>query len=214
MNKFIILALLFNMSCSGYRIKKKENPFSQYSIQKIYIPVFYNHSNFIGIEGLFTEKIYRTLLDYKGLKIVDRASKADAVVIGIISSHPKSIDSHYNVATKNVSNIYDDVLEDRKKNFILPSVNHMALSLRMVIMKHPSQEEIEVLQSSLGDKVLSSKIIFNQTLSLGESYTLKELQGDSTKVLGTQNRGVQVEAMNNIATSAAEGFKEMVLYAF
>ena len=210
----IYLFLLIFTSCSGYRIKKKENPFTQYNIEKIYIPMFYNQSNFVGVEALFTQKIYRTLLQYNKLEIVQSRTEADAVLIGILESRKKSIETNYSVSTKNVSNVYEDTLGQREKDFIVPTVNQQSIGLRIVIMKHPSNEEIEIVQSSLGDKVMSSKIIFNQKLNYNVNYTLKELQGDSIKVLGTQNRGVQLEAMNALANSAAEGFKEMVLYAF
>ena len=97
----------------------------------------------------------------------------------------------------------------------------MRLSLRIVIIKHPSKEELEFLKNSMAKDAKSSKIIFNETISLVDKYNLREVRSDDVaetrrniQVLGTQNKGVQRESLKSIAKKAASTFEDMILYAF
>lgn len=211
-NLFILIALF--SSCAHYRLKDKNNPFAQYQISKLYIPMFYNQSNFPGVNGILTQKIYQTLAQYNHLKIVSKASEADAALVGIVESPQSMREAISTNSTKSAKNTYSEVLKDTDKDYIIPSVNEVNLSLRIVLIKHPSKEEIDFFQNPKTKNIMSSKIIFNQSISLSEEYNIKELQGEATKVLGSQNRGVQREAISDLTDVAAEKFKEVILYAF
>ncbi len=58
------------MSCSGYRFQSKSNPFAQYGIRSISVPMFYNKSNFADVSGPFTREIYKTLLEFKNRDVL------------------------------------------------------------------------------------------------------------------------------------------------
>jgi hypothetical protein len=211
-----LLVLLFICaSCAGYSFKEKNNPFSQYGIKTLSVPMFYNHSNFSNLSGVFTQKIFHTLTDFKELKLYSGAQATDAILIGIIESPEKMKDAVVTESRTNSSNIYEeDVLGTNREEFLIPNVNSLRLKLRIIVVKHPTLEEIKFLQSKLGEKALSSKIIFNEVIDLKTNYTFTELESGGVEVLGSQNRGVKKDSLRKLATSAANSFKDMMLYAF
>lgn len=213
--KIILILSLFISSCSGYRFQKKTNPFSQYGIRSISVPMFYNHSSFNNVSGMFTKEIFSTLTEFKDLRITSGRSASDAVLIGIVESDLKHKESTRTKASKSVKNTYgNEVIGEKREDFFIASVNEIRVSLRIIVIKHPTREEIEFLQTEMGQNALNSRIIFNERISIAESYNLKELQGEATKVLGAQNRGLKKATLDNLAKSAAGNFKDMILYAF
>ena len=210
----LLFSFLLLSSCAGYHLQSKSNPFLQYGINSIYTPVFYNHTNFPNVSGVFTKEIMTTLFDFKGLRLEEDRERADAVLIGILESDRMRRNSTETKSSKSASNVYKDTLGGREKEFFVASENLVKLSMRIIVIKHPTNEEIEFLQTQYGPDAMSSKIIFNERIRLENTVTIKELQGDGTKVLGTQNRGVQVKAFKLMAQNAAKSFKEMILHAF
>lgn len=213
MGKYLLLLIL--MSCSGYRFQSKSNPFAQYGIRSISVPMFYNKSNFADVSGPFTREIYKTLLEFKNLRLSEPTEKSDAVLIGILESRPKKKESIQNINSKRAESTFGDgVLGEDRQDFLVPSVNQLNLRLRIIVVKHPTPAEIKFFQTQLSKQVLSSKVIFNESIKLQRNYLLKELRGDGIKVLGSQNRGVEKQQMQILAETAASSFKDMILYAF
>ena len=209
------LLIVFLTSCAGYRFQTKENPFAQYGIKSVSVPMFYNHSNFSNVSPMFTREVYRKLLDFKKLKVKSGHVLADAVLIGIILSPKLRKDSVSVLSSKEASNAFgEDSIGSNRKDFSVTSVSEINLSLRVMVIKHPSPAEIEFLQNNISAQALSSKIIFNETIPLKVSYQHKELSGTGTKVLATQNRGIEKQRLNDLAMKAADNFKDMILYAF
>lgn len=84
--------LCFLLGCSGYRFTQQDNPLSQYGIESLSVPMFYNYSNQPHVSGDFTRETYRLLTSFSGLRLVSGYSAAtDAVLIGIIKSPEKII---------------------------------------------------------------------------------------------------------------------------
>ena len=188
------------MSCSGYRFQSKSNPFAQYGIRSISVPMFYNKSNFADVSGPFTREIYKTLLEFKNLRLSEPTEKSDAVLIGILESRPKKKESIQNINSKRAESTFGDgVLGEDRQDFLVPSVNQLNLRLRIIVVKHPTPAEIKFFQTQLSKQVLSSKVIFNESIKLQRNYLLKELRGDGIKVLGSQNRGVEKQQMQILA---------------
>ncbi|MDP7320357.1 MAG: hypothetical protein QF441_07085 [Bacteriovoracaceae bacterium] len=212
--KISLLLLVFLMGCAGYRLQNKVNPFSQYGIKTLKVPMFYNHSSFSSVSGDFTREIYKTLLDFKGLRLVT-TGPADAVLVGIIESPEKKKEAISTEASKRVKSTYgDDVLGEKREDFYVPSVSQLNLSLKIIVIKHPTKEEIKFFQKNIMEGVITSKVIFNERIFLSENFNLKEFQSGSLEVLGTQNRGIQKLALKNMAEQAARSFQDMILYAF
>ena len=82
-----LLILIFITGCSGYRYTQQDNPLSQYGIQSLSVPMFYNYSNQPEVSNNFTRETYRLLSSYHGLKLRSGYhQESDAVMIGIIKS--------------------------------------------------------------------------------------------------------------------------------
>lgn len=206
---------LFLLSCSGYRFQSNKNPFAQYSIKTLSVPMFYNKSNLGNVSGAFTTKIFRTLTPYSGLTLIEGNGPADAVLIGVIESNEKRKDSILTETSRFVDGSFgNDFLEGKRNDFLVPSSLRVMANLRIMVIKHPTQEEIEFLQTDTGAKALSSKVIFNEVIPLSAVVPLKRRSGESISVIGSQNRGVYKVGIDRMATQAALNFKNMILYAF
>lgn len=166
--------------------------------------------------GLFSKEILYTLTDYSDLEIKPGGEPADAVLIGIIDSRDEVRDTILTNTSRSVeSNFGSEVLGEGKRfDFVVPESNSVRLDLRIIVIKHPTKEEIKFLQTRYGNKVLSSKIIFNETIPLGSGYVLKKYTGEAISVLGSQNQGVYMLSMQALAKQAANNFRSMILYAF
>lgn len=205
----------FLTACAGYTYRDKENPFMQFGIRSISVPMFYNHSSFANVEGVFTKEILNTMLGYKSLILKSGKQPADAVLIGIVSSPDRRKDAATPNIFSSVKNIYgNNVFEGRRDDLYVPTQNTMQLSLRIIVIKQPTKEEIVFLSTKLGEKAIGSKIIFNEVIALNGTQSLKQFTGDSMKVIGTQNRGVERSVIETMAKNAAGNFKDMILYAF
>lgn len=217
MIKFIILSSLFYSlfsSCAGYRFQEKRNPFSQYGIDSLSVPMFYNYSNFANVSGKLTKEVIGVLTDFKGLRLYTGRKPADAVLIGIIESDKNIKESKIVTSTKGIKNTYGQDSIGTRKDFNLPTANKIRLRLRIIVLRHPTEAEINFFQKNISEQALGSKVIFNESIWLEESFNLKELKEESISVLGSQNQGVERQAIDRIAKQAATGFKDMILYAF
>jgi hypothetical protein len=214
MLKFIILLVL--AGCSGYRFSQHENPLSQFGIQTLSVPMFYNYSNFSEIHTDFTRETYRLLTGFSGLKLSSGYSKeADAVLIGIIKSPEKVTDS---VRASNLRLAQDKAgraIGNRRQNFYVPGTSDVSLFLHVIVIKRPSEEELALLRSGIGDQVKpTSKVIFNDLIPLRAQYTREILDDNGVQVVGTQNAGVQRKTLRGLAEQAAVNVRDMILYAF
>lgn len=210
-----ILILVILLGCTGYKLRSKKNPFNQFGINSLSIPMFYNFSNLPNLSPVFTKKIFNKMLSYKELQIHSGHVPADAVLVGIIDSSDKRENTVTPLNQKSVFNTYgEDTFEGKRPEFILPTTNQIRLKLRILIIKHPTNEELEFLKKSVASEAMSSKIIFNETITLVDMYNIKENTDEGIQVLGTQNRGVQQYSIDTIASKAAASFEDMILYAF
>ena len=209
------LFLLFLLAaCAGYKKSNTDNPFAQYNIHSLSVPMFYNHSAIPNLSSRFTKEIFKTLIDYRKLRLTGDASNSDAVLIGIIDSHAKRNRTIEAENFKSVTNTYGDESIGKRQDFLLPTKQRITLSVRFIIIKKPTKREIELVKSSLGEKGVGGKVIFNQKINITDSFNLKENTGEGIQVLGVQNRGVQYNSASRLAEKAGKSFKDMVLNAF
>lgn len=218
--KYLLIIMILT-SCSGYKLRSKNNPFAQFGIKSVSIPMFHNFSSIAGVSPTFTKSIYRSMLSYKGLTIKSGNARSDAVLIGIIDSAAKRKETIIPGNQKSAFNTYNrdrarngDLFEGRREEFVVPTSNQVELQMRIIIIKHPTPEEIEFLKKSLALNAKNSKIIFNESFPLVDIYNIKENQGAGISVLGTQNRGVREASLNKLARKAATSFEDTILYAF
>lgn len=196
-------------------MQNRSNPFAQYGIKSIHIPMFYNQSSLPNVASIFNKEITKSLTSFKDLSLSKGFEKSDAVLVGIVTSQDMRKDVIRTKSSKRIENTFgEEALGDKREDFHIPSTSSVNLGLRIIVIKHPTKSEIQFLQSSLGEQAKNSKIIFNENIGVSENFYLKELDAGSLQVLGTQNRGVQKETYKALGVKAARSFKDMILYAF
>lgn len=213
--RWIILFVLFLSGC-GYRFSQQENPFSQYGIQSLSVPMFYNYSNLPEVSADFTRETYRLLTEFRGLKLTSGYSeKSDAVLIGIIRSPLKASETLRAGNLRVAKDAAPDSIGNSRSNFYIPGSTDVDLTLNIIVIRKPTEEELALLRSGIGDQVKSnSKIIFNEIIPVRGRFTREVLDGQGTQVVATQNAGVQRKTIKNMAQDAAISVRDMILYAF
>ena len=202
--------------CSGYRFSQQENPLAQYGIQSLSVPMFYNYSNLAEIHTDFTRETYRLLTGFSGLKLNSGYNQnSDALLIGILKTPEKLAET---IRASNLRLAQDkakNAIGNRRENFYIPGTSDIQLYLHVIVIKKPTEEEIALLKSGIGDQIKStSKIIFNEFIPLRIQYTREVLDDAGVQVVGTQNAGVQRKILKNLAEQAAVNVRDMILYAF
>lgn len=214
MLKYFFLLLLFG--CSGYRFSQQENPLSQYGIQSLSVPMFYNYSNLSEVHTDFTRETYRLLTGFSGLKLKSGYSPdSDALLIGIIKTPEKLAEtvrpSNLRLAQEKAGN----AVGTQRQDFSIPGTSDVFLYLHVILIKKPTEEEIALLKSGIGDKIKStSKVLFNEIIPLRIQYTREVLDDEGVDVVATQNFGAQRKILKSLAQQAAVNVRDMILYAF
>ncbi len=214
--KILFLSFLLVVSCSGYRYTQTANPFEQYGIDSLSIPMFYNFSNQPELASSFTRETYKLMSGFSGLKLKSGFSNStDAVLIGIIRSAEKVADTLRSETPRVASAVAPQAVGSNRPEFYVPGITRVALMLQVVVIKRPTTEEIELLQSELGTRIpAQGKILFNETFNLSEAYNREYLDGEAVGVVGTQNAGALRRTKETLALKAAEQIRDMIIYAF
>lgn len=214
MIKFLVLCLL--AGCSGYRFTQQDNPLSQYGIQSLSVPMFYNYSNLPEVSGEFTRETYRLLTGFSGLKLSSGYDKdADAILIGIIKSPEKTTETLKTANLRVAQDRAEKAIGAQRSKFYIPGTITVGMSLQIIVIKKPTEEEMALLKSGIGDQVqLNSRIIFNELIPLTSTYTREILDENGVQVVATQNSGVQRKALKELSIQAATSVRDMILYAF
>jgi hypothetical protein len=202
--------------CSGYRFTQQENPLSQYGIQSLSVPMFYNYSNLGDVSGDFTRETYRLLTGFSGLKLVSGySSSADAVMIGIVKSAEKLNESLVPYNPRVAKSQAAEAIGKKREDFYIPGTTNVRLGLQVIIIKKPTEEEVALLRSGIGDQVrLTSKIIFNEFIPIEMQYQREVFNKPAVDVVATQNFGIQRKTIEAMAEQTAQAVKDMILYAF
>ncbi len=202
-------------SCSGYRFTQQENPLAQYGINSLSVPMFYNYSNLGEVSADFTRETYRMLTNFSALRLHSGYDKnSDAVMIAIIKSPDKLSDTKASSSIVVAREKVPQAVGNREK-FSIPSATTMSLFINVIVIKKPTEEELALLKSGIGDKIkLTSRVIFNDTIPLTSTYTREILAGNGIDVNSTQNAGIQRKIVKNLAETAATSIRDMILYAF
>jgi hypothetical protein len=213
--RFLLVFFLL-AGCSGYRFTQQENPLSQYGIQSLSVPMFYNYSDLPDVSADFTRETYALLMNFSGLKLQSGYHhSSDAVLIGIIKSPEKLAVTTKRGSTRVANNIVPNAVGTQRGKFSVPGTTIMQLSLQIIVIKKPTEEELALLKSGIGDQVkLTSRVIFNESIPLAAQYNREIMDNPGTQVVGTQNTGVQRKTLENLSKTAAIQVRDMILYAF
>ncbi len=180
------------------------------------VPMFYNYSNLPEVSADFTRETYRLLTRFSGLKLVSGYKKnTDAVLIGIIKSREKVNETLKPENPREAQQRAGNAIGSSRQKFLIPGTTRINMVLQIIVIKKPTEEELALLRSGIGDQVLtSSRIIFNESLPLKIQYTREVLDDEEVSVVATQNFGVQRKVIKNMAEQAAVSVRDMILYAF
>jgi hypothetical protein len=214
--RWLILFSLFILGCSGYRFTQQDNPLSQYGIHSLSVPMFYNYSNLPDVSADFTREVYRLLTGFSGLKIRSGYSDStDAVMIGIIKSPEKMVDTIKPAGISQAQGKTPLSVGAKRPNFNVPGASLITLMVQVIVIKHPTEEELALLKSGIGDQIImKSKVILNETIPIQASMSREFLDDSGTQVMATQNLGVQRKTITSMSVQAAASIRDLIIYAF
>lgn len=212
----LIFALMSAVSCSGYRYTQTANPLQQYGVDSLSVPMFYNFSNLPEVSASFTRETYKLLGSFSGLKLKSGFSRStDAVLIGIIRSRDKLAETLAPNNLRIARGVAPARVGAQRPDFYVPGATLVSLTLQIIVIKNPTDEEIALLQSDLGPRVpAQGKILFNQSFPVSDLYNREYLDQEAVSVVGTQNAGALRRSKDTMALQAAEQIRDMILYAF
>ncbi len=171
----------------------------------------------------FTRETYRMLTAFSGLRLNNGYNKnADALMIGIIKTPEKVADTVKPTSLRVAQLKAPNAIGNDRQKFYIPATSDVQVYLHVIVIKKPTEEELALLKSGIGDQIKStSKVIFNELIPLRMNYTREVLDTtdsgavtNGTQVVATQNAGVQRKIYKNLADQAAINIRDMILYAF
>ena len=219
---FLVLSTLILSSCSGYRLRKKNNPFIWYDIRTVSIPMFTNQTTLPFVSSPMTKEIFLLLSEYKGLRVYPGINKStDAVLLGIVGSTNKLDQTIKTISTTTVKALDGgESAIGARQDFFIPKESTLNWKLTLILVKKPLKGELEVLSSSLGKHVsVHPKVIFYESFDLTSTFERTRFNDSDNGLRGhevnfTQNRGKVNRAVDDVAKVAATKFKELILRAF
>ncbi len=178
--------------------------------------MFYNYSNLPELSGEFTRETYRLLTGFSGLRLASGYDEAsDAILIGIIKSPEKLTETLKPTTLRVAQDRAKNAVGVNRQKFYVPGANNVVVSLQIIVIKKPTEEELALLKSGIGDQVqLNSRVIFNEMIPLQLQYTREILDDQGVQVVATQNFGVQRKTIKDLSVQAANSVRDMILYAF
>ncbi|MBP9673795.1 MAG: hypothetical protein KBD63_01760 [Bacteriovoracaceae bacterium] len=209
-------------ACAGYRIKDKENPFAEYDIQSVSIPYFFNKGVIPNASNAFTSEIIQALSNFPKLNILaGDGKKADAVLLGIITT-PQYYTGEMQTVTTSGYRPSEEVAPNATQGrigFFIPQGTLVKATLNLILIKNPTEDEIKLMTSDLGNKIIGHpKIVFNRLIDVSTTFGREIYDtgagGDETAINMTQNKGNFDRAVKRMAGDAANQFKQTILYAF
>jgi hypothetical protein len=216
----LLFCVLFIFSgCAGYHFKTNNNPLIGYDIRSVAVPMFINRTNIAGLGPMMTKEIILALNEYSGLKVYGGDNdNSDAVILGILES-----EDLINQTFKTEESLFTDkkIQESIGKRlpFYYPAKTSYRFNLRIVIIKRPSKEEINLLLSDIGSKIVAHpKIVLQETLNVTGSFT-RAASDNLTSTSGgevnfVKNKGILVKSLQDVCIQTANNFKQVVLNAF
>jgi hypothetical protein len=211
----IILFLWIISGCSGYRAKRNDNPFSQYGIRSISMPMFANKTALPNMSAPFTQAFSHHLSEYFSLKLhAGDSHESDAVFLGILKSD-KDIRKVITPSNRKISD--EDLTGNRR--FFYPEGSIVTIKLRVILIKDPSHIEMQLIKSKFSEFVRNNpKVIFDEEFDLSKSFS-RVNKGSANSDEGgvvnfTNNKGALALSIPLLASDAVNTFKELVLDAF
>lgn len=200
-------------------MRKEANPFKVYGVESLGVPMFINRSAFPLIAGQLTQEMRLMLGQFPELKLASGETRdMDAVLVGIINSPKNLREAMKTTGTTFVSGDIQESIGNRPA-FYLPTQGEVNLDVTFVLIKRPSQKDLELLESEMAPYLLKHpKVVFTETMALNSSFSRvveSNLSPDDGGIVNaTRNKKLIELKMQEMAESAAAQFKQVVLNAF
>jgi hypothetical protein len=212
------LAAVLLTGCAGYHFNTNNNPLIGYDIKTISVPMFINRSVIPQLAAPMTREITLALNDYSGLKVMSDANESDAVLIGIIESQ-----NYYNEAVKTTLTLAttDEIKKSigNRPDFYYPIQTGYDFQMRLILIKRPSKEDIDLLTGELGPLIkVHPKVVLQDTINLSGKFDRVASPANSANSAGevnfVKNKGIFEKSLQDTCYQAAQTFKQVVLNAF
>jgi len=212
----IIIVILITSSCAGYKPYINNNPFKNYGIKSISIPIFVNKSVLPAISAKVTRSVVKVLFNYKNLKIYSGENyRADAFLIGIIESNDKI----NNVFKPGGDKFADGDLKKSigsRQSFFIPTNSSYSYNVKIYLIKDPSNNIIKLLKSKIPNnvKIKYPKLIFFKEFTATTAFDRQLKETTSVNSAGlvnfTQAQGNFYDSLDQSASSIATQFNNAV----
>jgi hypothetical protein len=200
-------------------LRVTDNPFAQYGINTVAVPMFLNNSNIPRIATSLSNEIIKVLDDYSALKLYPgEFISADGILLGIIDSK-RSQKETFQVSNRIFTEgKQKESLGDRRQFYIPSSIKYEA-TLRLILIRNPSGDDVKLARSNLRAYLQTGpKIVFNETFPLNGVYDLNIAENNSPDdggvVNGTKNRYALENSLNGLAVATAQNVRRVLLDAF
>jgi hypothetical protein len=209
--QLILFLLIFQLGCSGYYLKKNNNPFEQYNITSLYVPLFYNHSNLPFASAELTRAFINELMPLKGIKIVtNKAEPADAILLGIFSSTPEMSKTYRTARTALIkSEDYSNI--GTREDFLVPSETKGTFNLQIMVLRAATDEQIEYLLDQKSNPFELPEMILNHRFDMSFTFERLLFSDEYRSVNFTQSIGNRDFAFQVKSKEVAREFRTIVL---
>lgn len=218
-SKFILFTSVILTGCSGYHFNTNNNPLIGYDVKSVAVPMFINRSVLPQLAAPMTKEITLALNDYSGLKVMSGDNEnADAILIGIIESK-----DHFNDVVTTTQSLFTEgdikTSIGQRSQFYYPVQTTYNLSLRIILIKRPTKEELTLFTSELGRGALvHPKIVLEDSIALTGTFSRVAQPTNDTSAAGevnfVKNKGIFEKSLQDTSYQAAQTFKQVVLNAF
>lgn len=215
----ILTSAVFLTGCSGYHFNTNNNPLIGYDIKTVAVPMFINRSVLPQLAAPMTKEITLALNDYSGLKVLSGDNEsADAILIGIIESK-----DHYNEVVTTTQTLFTEGnIESsigKRSPFYYPVQTSYSLTLRIILIKRPSKEELTLFSGELGKGILvHPKVVLQDSIDLTGGFSRVAKGTNNPNAAGevnfVKNKGIFEKSLQDTSYQAAQTFKQVVLNAF
>lgn len=213
---FSLTLFIFLTSCAGYQLNDYSNPLSAYGIETIKIEPFYNESNFALAGAMFADEAFNSLSEFKGLHITRKAGKADAVLIGIVTSEKtrkESMRSSSEVVAQNIA----PTNTSNRQAFNITATNTLILNVKYYIIKDSELQKFQAIKSLKNESEFKESLekatsVFSRNIGVSSTLRREIYDGESSAVNYTQNQTALRRNVREMALQAAKQLQGALFY--
>ena len=215
----MLLLMVLLGGCAGYRVVTQSNPLKKFGIDSVSIPAFVNQSGIPHISVSLTREMILMLAEYPHLRVYSgKRQKVDAILIGVIRSNDHRRNTVKTFRRNYVGTELLDSIGERN-TFSIPSESIYRLTLQLALIKNPTLEEIELLQSNIGPQINDKqKILFNKSIPLEGRFQREvgdTMTSDSLGMVNFTKTKHHFEAsFVELGKKVTSAFRDTILNAF